>query len=312
MQPEYATIKIQYNMKKLIPTLVLITIAFFLNAQNNYDKFQAYLQKGDTTKQFSLLEKWKKESPKDAELYTSLFNYYFSASKNEIIVINSGQPPKGQNALILKNSTDQIAGFINSQINYEQSNLKLAFESIDKGIKLYPNRLDMRFGKIYALGQIKDWKSFTNEIIKTINYSTTNDNKWAWTFNEQREGGQKMFLSSLQDYQVQLYNTMNDKLLVNMQEISKAVLKHYPKHIESLSNLSIAYLVEKEFDKALSPLLKAEVINPKDFIILNNIAYAYRESGNKEKAISYYEKVIQYGDHQAKTQAEKEIQNLNK
>lgn len=59
-------------------------------------------------------------------------------------------------------------------------------------------------------------------------------------------------------------------------------------------------------------MLKAEVINPKDFVVLNNIAYAYRESGNKEKAISYYKKVMHYGDQQAKTQAEKEIKSLNK
>ena len=258
------------------------------------------------------MEQWKKESPKDAELYTSLFNYYFSKSRSEIIVLNSGPAPKGEDVLVIKDSTDQVAGFIGSQINYSESNLKLAFESIDTGIKLFPNRLDMRFGKIFVLGQIKDWNSFTREIIKSINYSASIDNNWTWTFNEKREGGQEMFLSSLQDYQVQLYNTMDDKLLINMQEISKAVLNHYPKHIESLSNLSIAYLIAKEYNKALVPLLKAEEIKPKDFIVLNNIAFAYRECGKIEKAMNYYKKVMEYGDPQAKSQAELEIQKLSK
>lgn len=298
-------------MKKSISVIILAFIAFASNAQDNLSKFSEYLQNGDTVKQKELLDKWSKEEPDNAELQTAYFNYYFSKSKNEIVTLNSGKPPKGEDVLIFKDSTDQIAGFIGSQINYDKSNLKQAFASIDKGIKLYPDRLDMRFGKIYALGQIRDWRSFTDEIIKTINHSTINKNNWTWTYNETRDGGQEMFLGSLQDYQAQLYNTMDDKLLINMQEISKAVLVHYPNHIESLSNLSIAYLVEKKYDKALEPLLKAEKINPEDFIVLNNIAFAYRESGKKEKAISYYRKVIKHGDQQAKTQAETEINKLN-
>ena len=297
-------------MKKSISTIILAFIALTSNAQDYLSKFSGYMQNGDTIKQKELLDKWSKEEPKNAELQTAYFNYYFSKSRNEIITLNGGQPPKGEEVLILTDSTDQIAGFIGSQIDYDESNLKKAFENIDKGIKLYPDRLDMRFGKIYALGQVRAWRSFTDEIIKTINYSAINKNNWTWTYNEKREGGKEMFLGSLQDYQAQLYNTMDDKLLVNMQEISKAVLVHYPNHIESLSNLSIAYLVEKNYDKALETLLKAEKINPKDFIVLNNIAYAYKESGKKEEAISYYQKVIKYGDQQAKSQAEVEIKKL--
>ena len=158
--------------------------------------------------------------------------------------------------------------------------------------------------------QIKDCRSFTNEIIRTIDYSSKNKNQWTWTLNEKRKDGDEFFLGSLQDYQMQLYNTMDDNLLKNMQEIANAVLNYYPIHIESLSNLSISYLVEKKYDKALETLIKAEKLNPKDFIVLNNIAYAYREMNNKEKAIEYYEKVLKYGDPQAKTQAKKEIDKL--
>jgi len=210
----------------------------------------------------------------------------------------------------LIDSTNQVAGFISSKINYNKSNLKQAFESIDKGINLYPNRLDMRFGKIYVLGQIRDWRSFTDEIIVTINYSSKNDNNWTWALNEKKQNGKEFFLGSLQDYQMQLYDTMDDDLLKNMQEIAQAVLNLYPNHIESLSNLSIAYLVEKKYEKALIPLKKAEDVNPNDFIVLNNLAYAYRELNNKEKAIEYYKKVIKFGDKQAKEQAEKEIEKL--
>ena len=297
-------------MKKTNLLLLILIIGTNVFSQNYFENFKKYQASGDTLKQKDLLEKWKQESPNDSELYTSLFNYYFQKSRNEVLLLASGTPPKGQEYLELKDSTNQIAGFISSKIDYEKSNLKLAFKSIDKGIKLYPNRLDMRFGKIYVLGQIKDWRNFTDEIVKTVNYSSKNNNDWTWTLNEKRKDGKDFFLGSLQDYQIQLYNTMDDDLLKNMREIAQAVLKYYPNHIESLSNMSITYLVEKKYDKALIMLKKAEEINPKDFIVLNNIAYCYKEMYNKDFAIEYYEKVIKYGDKQAIEQAKNEIEKL--
>ncbi len=297
-------------MKTNILILLTTLLSFSVHAQNYYEQFHNYFQNGTEKEQLDVLTQWESKAPNDAELYTCLFNFYFQKSKDEIVVLNSGQPPKNEEVLILKDSTDNVAGFIGSKINYDQSTLKQAFESIDKGIKLFPNRLDMRFGKIYALGQIKDWNNFTKEIIKTIHYSAQNKNKWTWTFNQERDNGEDFFLTCLQDYQNQLYNTMDDNLLSNMQEIAQAVLKHYPAHVESLSNISIGYLVSKQYDKASVPLLKAEKINPNDYIVLSNIAYAYKEKGETEKAIKYYSMVLQLGDEQLKEQAKQALKIL--
>lgn len=170
----------------------------------------------------------------------------------------------------------------------------------------------MRFGKIYVLGQVSDWNNYTSEIIKTIQYSSTNYNNWTWTNNEKQENGKDFFLSSLQDYQVQLYNTRKDELLVNMRNISDETLKYYPNHIESLSNLSITYLLTGEYDKGIEPLLRAEKLNPQDYIVLSNIAQGYKLKGDKKKAIEYYEKTIEFGDERAKEFAKQQITELEK
>ena len=298
------------TMKNITLLSLLIATTSILSAQSYFEEFNSFQQAGDTVKQKELLDNWKEEKPNDSELYTSLFNYYFTKSQNEVLILSSGTPPKDQEYIELTDSTNTVAGFISSKIDYDKSNLKLAFESITKGIELYPNRLDMRFGKIFVLGQIKDWSNFTEEIIKTIDYSSINNNNWTWTLNEKRNDGENLFLGSLQDYQMQLYNTMDDDLLKNMREIAQAILKYYPNHIESLSNLSITFLVEEKFKEALIPLRKAEKISPQDFIILNNIAYCYKEMGNKQLAIEYYEKVKKYGDKQAIELANDEIAKM--
>ena len=151
---------------------------------------------------------------------------------------------------------------------------------------------------------------FTSEILKTIEFSAKNNNNWTWTNNEKYDSGEKEFLLGIQSYQLQLYNTGNDDLLKNMREIANKVLEHYPNHIESLSNLSITYLLTEEYDKGIEPLLKAEKINPKDYIVLGNIALGYKLKGDKEKAIEYYEKTVEYGDESAKEYAKQQLKEL--
>lgn len=299
-------------MKKILGLILTGFIFNFVVAQDYQSNFHKYFQENDTINQLNTLVEWENANPKDAELFTSYFNYYFSKSKDEIIVVSAGDSPTGDKYLSLSDSLGNYAGFIGSQINYDESYLKKGLDKITEGINLYPNRLDMRFGKIYVLGQIKDWNSFTKEIIKTIDYSAANNNQWTWTNNNKQKEGEDFFLSSLQDYQLQLYNTENDDLLINMREIANSVLKYYPNHIESLSNLSVTYLLTGEYDKGIEPLLKAEKIIPQDYIVLSNIAQGYKLKGDKKKAIKYYKKTIEYGDEQAKTYAKQQIDELKK
>ena len=163
---------------------------------------------------------------------------------------------------------------------YEPDLLSKGFQLISKGIEKHPNRLDMRFGKIYMFGQLEDYDKFTAEIIRVIDHSSANKNNWTWADNKPVPNPKEFMLKSIQDYQVQIYNTQNDSLLDKMRAIAEAVLNYYPDHVESLSNLSIVSMLQKQYDKALEWLLKAEKINPGDSIVLSNIAQAYKLKGD--------------------------------
>ena len=297
-------------MRKTIGLFIFLTTSSIGFCQNFYSEFQKHLKENDTIKQLETLIAWEKDNPKDPELFTSYFNFYFSKSKKELISLTT-QKPEGD-GFELKDSLNQTAGYLGSQFQFDQIEFQKGIEKINKGIALFPNRLDMRFGKIYAFGQLKDWEDFTKEIIKTVQYSKTNNNEWTWTNNEKKTDGKEFFLSSLQDYQVQLYNTGKDDLLIDMRKIALEVLKYYPDHIESLSNLSVTYLLKGEYDNGIEPLLKAEKLNPKDYIVLSNIAQGYKLMGDKKKAIEYYEKVLEYGNADSKAFAKDQIKELKK
>lgn len=298
-------------------TLILIfSLTLIFNqatGQTLKQQFNELVSKKDTVGQKELLEKWEKTDNNDPELFVAYFNYYVIKSKNEIITL--GQNPKGKDVLqIMDQDTTkkEPVGFIYGDTYYNPDLLSKGFEWINKGIEKHPNRLDMRFGKIYMFGQIEDYENFTKEIIKTIDYSAINKNKWTWADSKPLDDPKEFMLSSIQNYQIQLYNTENDDLLENMKRIAEAVLKYYPDHIESLSNLSIVFMLQKQYDKALEPLLKAEKLNPKDYIVLSNIAQAYKLKGDTKNAIKYYELTLKHGDEQAKKYAQGQIDELKK
>ncbi|MFC2130691.1 tetratricopeptide repeat protein [Bacteroidota bacterium] len=295
-------------MKRIIITLILLGIGQILLGQNYQSEFAKHYEANDTSAQRKLLTKWEKSNPNDPELYTSYFNYYFIKSMHSVISIDS--KPKNERFFSISDSLNQVKGYLNSSIYYKDKFLNKGFEYINRGIEKFPSRLDMRFGKIYVLGQNMKWEEFTQEIIKTINYSDKIKNEWSWTNNKPIDEPINFFLSSLQDYVMQIYNTEDDSLLSDMRLISEKILEFHPEHIESLTNISITYLLTGEIDKGLEALLKAEKINPKDFIVLNNIAHGYKLKGNKQKAIEYYEKTIEFGDEQAIIQAKQKIKEL--
>jgi|JI7StandDraft_1071085.scaffolds.fasta_scaffold10253_5 tetratricopeptide (TPR) repeat protein len=297
-------------------TFLLFGLTLLFNqvsGQTFKQQFIDLVSKKDTVGQKELLEKWEKTDSNDPELYVAYFNYFAKKSKNEIVRLDGNSKGKEGFQIMDKDSSKkEPVAFLYGDNYYDQSILQKGFDYIDTGIKKHPNRLDMRFGKIYMFGQTEDYEKFTTEIINTIDYSSVNKNKWTWADSKPVDNPKDFFLSSLQDYQVQLYNTENDDLLDNMKRIAETVLKYYPDHIESLSNLSIVFMLQKQYDKALEPLLKAEKINPKDYIVLSNIAQAYKLKGDIKNSIKYYELTIKHGNEQSKKYAQGQIDELIK
>jgi tetratricopeptide (TPR) repeat protein len=269
-------------MKQNITLTIFFSWLFISAAGQNFEQqfIQLYNQQ-DTLGEAKTLTQWKSTKPNDPELYVAYFNYYVQKSMQKAIEV-------------------------------EKEYLKKAYEYIDKGIAMFPNRLDMRFGKIYMLGQKENYSAFATEIIMTIDYSGINKNAWLWTDNKVLKEPKQFMLKSVQDYILQLYNTGDAKLLDDIKRISEAVLKYYPNNVESLLDLSIFYTMNKNYDKAIEQLLKAEKLAPTNYVVMNNIAEAYLKKGDKANAMNYYQKVMQYGDASVKADAQKKIDELKK
>lgn len=298
--------------KALSLIIFCLAFLFYANGQNYKEKYDDLPSSKDSEERINFLQEWEKSAPDDPELYTSYFNYYVNKARQELIEINSIKPNDRESLEITpegEENSDPTA-YLYSQVYYDYEPVFQGLKYIDEGIKRHPNRLDMRFGKIYILGESKDYESFTSEIIKTINHSAKNNNQWLWTNNEIIQNAEENFFDAIQDYVVTLYNTNDDDLLENVRLISEEIIKHYPNNTVSLSNISIVYIITERYDKALKFALKAEKVSPDDTIILNNIAYIYKTIASKDEAIEYYKKVIKFGDEEEIEFARQQITEL--
>lgn len=296
----------------LLSAVLFLTIQCVFG-QNDLQQFKLLSENKDTLGQRILLENWEKRSLNDPELYVAYFNYFVEKSRSEVLVI--GQDLKQNAYMVLEiesqdSSKQDRVEYMYRQVSFQEFYTQKAIEWIDKGIDRFPNRLDMRFGKIYFLGLLENYEAFTEQIIQTVDYSAINQNQWLWSENCVLEQPKEMMLGSIQDYQNDLYATSQDTLLYNMQKIAEAVLKVYPDHIESLSNIGAVYFLLGQYEKALTPLLTAYQLNPKDLVVINNIAEIYNELGLNIKAEAYYRLMMKYGDKQDKKYAKAKIKQL--
>ena len=294
--------------KPFLIATCLCLVSFFSFSQNFQKQFKDLFEKKDTLGQEKLLKQWEAAAPKDAELFIAYLNFYSRKSMREIVELNSKK--KDGDYLELTDSTGKTVATMGSDIYYDRNILQKGFGYIDRGISLYPTRLDMRFGKIYMLGEVEDFPEFTKMIVETIDYGNKIKNAWLWKDARPLEDAENFFLNSMQDYVITIYNTEDDNLLPYMRQISEAVLKYHPRHVESLANVSLTYVLVGENDKALPYLLKAETIAPKDIIVLNNIAEIYKRKNDTAKAKSYYEKIIKWGNAEEVEEAKAKLKEL--
>jgi len=294
-----------YRITLALTFLIVVTAA---KGQNFKQQFYDAAKKSDTTAARNVLNSWAATNNKDPELFIAWFNFYEQKARQEIVLLSSGKPTTP--AFVFKDSSGKQAGYLTSSTKYNPAIIATGFDYINQGLALYPQRLDMWFGKIYMLGECEAWDLFANTIVEAINYGHKTNNAWLWKDGKPLDDAQDFFLTSMQDYITTIYNTENDSLLPFMRQISMEVLKFYPQHVESLSNVALTYIIMHDYDKGLEYLLKAEDINPKDVIVLNNIAAAYKKKGDKPKAKEYYGKIIKYGNKEEAGDAKQRIKKL--
>jgi len=295
-------------MKKLFSITLLVTLLSTCMAQDYKKKFAELCAKGDTAGQLNLLKEWETKKATDPEMFVCYFNYYLQKGLMSVIKLGT-QTPTGDSFVITNpEDSNNVVGYLGEGTVYKNNEFEKAIDYLDKGITVNPNRLDMYFGKIYVLGENMNYKQQTTEILHVIDQANKNKNKWLWADNLPWKGNEKDFLGSIQGYVNGLFDA--EANVDYIKSISEKVLEFHPSHVESLSNMGVVFIKKKDFKKSLDYFSKAESLSPEDYIVLANMAYSYRELGDKKNAKNYYKKVVKYAPDDAKEYAKERLKEL--
>ncbi len=295
-------------MKRLILFIALaVSVAGSITAQNNwYERYRECINDSSLEYSRQVIEQWEQAEPESADVYAAWFNYYYKMSRDEVMQMTPIPPEDGRQALEFEDSTGAQIYMYEVQV-FDDSLLAIAHEKIDKAINLYPDRLDLPFGKIAMLFMMEDYEKVMPTLHKVIERSHLNSNQWTWTLGSPVEDGEEMFKSSMQDYFSRLFDAELDNEAMQMVEW---LLQYYPDEVMFRSDKASLLSITGNNDQALPLFLSIHKDYPDDKIVISNIAYIYKTMADKENALKYYRLLSECGDEEMEELARGAISEL--
>lgn len=277
-------------LQKAVTALCLLaacSVASF--AQSYSDKFYDAMNADDLPAQRQALAEWELAAPNDVDLYIARYNFYVNAGSNEVVMIDADEPT--EESFVIK--TDSGDFYMHSVMTFDEKMADSGLFVIAEAIKAYPNRLDLRFGEIYFLGQLERWDAFADAIVRTIDHSS--EITHLWTFPNVDGGGVELMTEGVLDYQAQMLETIpmdnlsaeDSAMVLRMRRVAERMVKAFPRDVPSVNLLSVTYTIFKDYENSIKYLLRAEKMAPNDEIVLSNLASVYNKMGKKKQAKQY-------------------------
>jgi len=298
------------NMKRTVFISLLLVVSLLLFA-NNKDVYLTLLNDNKLDELQVHLESWQKQDPENPELYIAYFNYHLhKGTKSGISIDNYRKDETKETLSISDPKTGKIIGYLNDKLFFDFEEIKTALKYLDEGLKFGPDRLDMYFGKIKTFESIGDYGNQSKQLIETLQHGIQIDNKWLWSDNETIEDGESVLLNSADDYYGFWFSVKTDASLEAAYKSALEQIKLFPNHNYAYNNMGTYYAIKKQYLEAITYYCKAENLEPKDTIVLSNIARCYEEIKDTEKAIVYYNKLKKYGNKNEIDYANKKLKKL--
>lgn len=295
----------------IISTIIVCGSTYAQSRDAMYERFSEIIHQKDTTAIVNLISEWEKLYPDDAELYSLRANYAYKSAFNEMVIMSDELPSDVDRYLEITDpeDSDVIKGYMFSRIEVDSLKVSEAASILEEGVMKHPDRIDLRLGKVRAHLDSGNIHEAVDEIVSALYYSKVNDNRWLTTLDASVESDGVSYLRDcIQDF---IYEIMDADALSEAETMIDAAVKCYSKDAIFLSDKAVVHYYSGDLKKALKTYLTASRYDPKDMLILNNIAQIYTDLGKNKKALQYYRIIAESSDEEYAQSARQAIEELN-
>ena len=256
-------------MKRVFSFLLITIWICTAYAQSYSDAFDDAFSRDDVAAQRKALALWQHEAPDDVNLFIARYNFYANQAMGQNL---------GEAGALLADS-----GLV----------------AIEEGIVHFPDRLDLRFGKIYFLGELGRWDAFVGEIDRMLNHSVQIGHQWVFP-NVDDELMKDLFVEGMADYMVTMFSSIVDTdhltaadsvMARRIQGVAKRTVQLFPGDFPSTYMLALSHLMLNENDKAYKYLTRAERIDNTNVNVLKSLVKVCRLLGKVSQAAEYQQRI---------------------
>ena len=297
-------------MKRFLLTLLLSAASFAaLSAQDSAETFKSRYDAlvkrvgYDGVGVETVLDRWEKAFPEDPDMLTARFNYYLVKSSYTEVKAKPQERFLGNRPiLVLKDSLGTDVNYFQETF-YTDSLFALASQAIDQAVRLYPDRLDLRFSKITSLvGYEKESPDMaTSALSSLIDYNGTAHP--AWKYGDE-PADKDLFEAGIQEYCASFYAIGTPTSYESFRLLSEKMLKYDPKNPLFLSNIGTYYFIAKGDNKnARKYYDKALKADPSNYTAIKNSVLMARRDKNAKLEKKYLPMLVKYSPEESEKAA---------
>lgn len=277
-------------------------------AQRNYfNEFTQLLEQEDTIAAKKLLTDWKKNGTKNGDYYAALANYYWKKGNSSVLSLTTDKPEEGD-FLAFEDSTGATAGYIGQAQTYDDKILNKMFATLDEGCKLFPNRLDLAFGKVHIYLELGKGEEAIKTIQQVLEQDKTNHRKWIWLEDKPTPAPAPDFIKDCcQSYFYQLNEFADEKVIT---ELGEELYNYAPTYIPFRTNMAALSFNKGDLKRATELFEAIHKDAPDDLVVTYNLAYSYEKQGKTKEAILLYEQLAKSNNEQYKEIGKKAVKEL--
>ncbi|MBX0292209.1 tetratricopeptide repeat protein [Hymenobacter sp. HSC-4F20] len=260
--------------------LLLVAISGF--AQTFQIDYRRAMQAQDTAKVRKVLVAWQQKDPQNPDLYVARFNYLLRKSYRVVV---SAAPPSGRGVAV-QQKDGKAAGSLNE--GYEPQLLEAARATLQEGIKVAPDRLDMRFGlaKTYEMTHEPDKEVAV--LTAALADHKASSKPWRWSEGKALPASEAVFLpESLEEYMLPYWQSDTPEGAEVARRLAELISQYYPESSLGPFNLGMYYTLQQQPDKAYPLFQQANSRRPNDWQTLANLTRLAISMNRKTEAQQY-------------------------